>query len=106
MRDYSKPFFDVSELAAAFNGICKCLQKDSYCCPADVFLLGKRLSQMAQSEGFLIDSTGDVGLIGVNLQSFIEFLLTQKELTKEQLRFYIDTELRKLPNHPLINFFE
>lgn len=106
MRDYSKPFFDVSELAAAFNGICKCLQKDSYCCPADVFLLGSRLSQLAQIEGCLIDPTGDVAIIGVNLQSFIEFLLANKGFAKEQLRTFIDTELRKLPNHPLINYFE
>lgn len=105
MRDYSQPRYDIDELAAAFNGVCKCLGKDEYCCGATIPELGSHISSLANSCGTAIAPTGDVGIAGVNLQSLIDYLITNGVKSREQLRVYIDAELSKLPAHPLINYF-
>ena len=105
MRDYSKPFYDVNELAAAFNGVCKCLGKDEFCCGSSLPMLGTRLSSLAKAQGLEISPAGDLGIIGVSLQQLIMFLIKNKVKSKEQLQVSIDAEVKKLPPNPLINYF-
>ena len=71
MRDYSQPLFFIDELAAAFNGVCKCLGKEEYCCGAVIPDLGNHISSLAGSCGITIAPTCDLGVTGVNLQSLI-----------------------------------
>lgn len=106
MRDYSKPFFDAPELAAAFNGLCKCLGKDECSCGATISDLGHHLSSLASTFGDTIAPTGDLGSIGVSLETFIVHLITKGLITREQLRSFVDKELKQLPTHPFINYFE
>lgn len=106
MRDYSKPYYDLGELTAAFNGVCKCINKDEYCCSPSIPELGNRISAVSRSKGCMIDPTGDLATTAINLQTFISFLLNQYIVDKDQLRRYIDAELVLLPHHPLINYFD
>ena len=106
MRDYSKPYYEICELTAAFNGVCKKLGKESFCCHSEMPLLGTRISMLAQSEGLDIAPTGDVGTAGINLQHMIEYLIEKGTTSKEDLRQYIDLELTTIPRCPLINYFE
>lgn len=55
MRDYSKPFYDINELTAAFNGVCKKLGKEDYCCVSSMPLLGQQIAKLAQTEGIHIN---------------------------------------------------
>lgn len=106
MRDYSKPFFDLTELTAAFNGICKCLGKSESCSESTISELGMKLSSLAKSFNKEIKPTGDLGMIGCNLQTFLTHLILNEVKTKEELRYYIDEELKQLPPHPIIDYFE
>lgn len=106
MRDYSKPFYDIIELTAAFNGICKSIGKENYCCISVMPLLGQQISMLAKSEGISIDPTGDVGTAGINLQHLIESIITKGIVSKEELRSFIDAELATIPKNPLINYFD
>lgn len=106
MRDYSKPFYDLSEISAAFNGVCKCLGKEEYCCESTMPMLGNQISALARIMGIDISPTGDLGTSGMNLQRLIESLIDKGVRTREQLRACIDPELMELSHHPLINYFE
>ncbi len=106
MRDYSKPFYDINELTAAFNGVCKKLGKEDYCCVSSMPLLGQQIAKLAQTEGIHINPTDDVGTAGINLQYFIESIVLKGTTSVEELRSYIDVELANLPDHPLINYYD
>lgn len=106
MRDYSKPFYDISELTAAFNGVCKRLGKEQYCSDSSMPLLGQQIAKLAQTEGIHIDPTGDVGTAGINLQYLIGSLIKKGATSHNHLRLFIDAELANLPKHPLINYFD
>lgn len=106
MRDYSKPWYDIPEMASAFNGVCKCLGKEEYCCDAIIPTLGSKISALARIEGIEIPPTTDGGTTGVNLQRLIDHLIDHRMVTRESLRLFVDTELEKLPKHPFINYFE
>lgn len=106
MRDYSKPYFDIVELTAAYNGICKRIGKEDFCCASAMPLLGQRISMLAQSVGISLDPTGDVGTAGINLQHLIEGIIKNGIASKEELRSYIDAELVNIPKNPLIDYFD
>lgn len=106
MRDYSKPFYDIVELSAAFNGICKSLGKENYCCSSIMPLLGGQISTLAKSIGINIAPTGDVGTAGVNLQYLIDSISERGLVSKEELRKFVDAELVAIPKNPLINYFD
>lgn len=106
MRDYSKPFYDIIELSAAFNGICKSLGKENYCCSSIMPLLGKQISLLAETIGVNIASTGDVGTVGINLQYLIDSIIERGIVSKDELRQFVDAELVMIPKNPLINYFD
>ena len=106
MRDYSKPFYDLGELTAAFNGICKRIGMENFCCSSVMPLLGECVSSLAKSIGVDIAPTGDIGTAGINLQQLIDAIIEKELATKEELRSFIDAELLTIPKNPLINFFE
>lgn len=105
MRNYSKPWFVLGELAAAFKGLCVVLRIDGIDVNPCIPLLGNQIISVASSVGLSLSPSGDLGRTAQNLQSLIDFCLDSNLVEYDELRETVDNELKKLPQSPFVDYF-
>ena len=105
MRNYSKPWFVLDELAAVFKGLCVVLRFDDIDVKPCIPLLGNQIVSVAKSIGLSLSPSGDLGLTAQNLQSLIDFCLESNLVEYDELRETVDNELRQLPPSPFVDYF-
>lgn len=105
MRDYSKPWYVLDELAAAFKGVCASLSIKDISVVPDIAFLGSQVSSVAARVGLTIGTSGDLGTVACNLQRLIVFLLESGIVSEENLQTLIDNELKTIPTSPFVDYF-
>ena len=105
MRNYSKPWFVLGELAAAFKGLCVALHFEGIEVKPCMPLLGNQIISVATSVGFSLSPSGDLGQTAQNLQLLIDFCLDSNLVEYDVLRETVNNELKQLPPSPLVDYF-